>query len=359
MEITIGANIKRLRTAKSITQEQLSVAMNVTCAAVSKWERGETYPDITLLQPLAYYFGVTLDELMGYDQEKIRAKIDEVITLYRKHMNKDKAYAHDIIVKAYRDYPNDYWIMHYYMWNIGGEMSDNDPQVLLAHKEEFLVICDKILEGCTEETLRLNAWNMCAKILHAEGKTEEALRIYQEKFTNWYHTGGQKTEQLFAKDTAEYDYWVKKNMYELVAFAGHKLSSTILFDASIPVAEKVKKAIRYGDLMLKALNETDDIFFAGLAEAFLGRTRGYLTYHGASEQDIATLLDMNLYAAQKIANAVRTDDAVRQAYFPERVSVSEDDFLAWIVNGLLNAKGGRHAELLKNPEYRAVLDKYR
>ena len=46
--------------------------MNVTCAAVSKWERGETYPDITLLQPLAYFFEVTLDELMGYDQKKFR-----------------------------------------------------------------------------------------------------------------------------------------------------------------------------------------------------------------------------------------------------------------------------------------------
>ena len=90
MEMTIGANIKRLRSEKNITQEQLSVAMNVTCAAVSKWERGETYPDITLLQPLAYFFGVTLDELMGYDQEKIQAEIDEVITLYRKHRNSNK-----------------------------------------------------------------------------------------------------------------------------------------------------------------------------------------------------------------------------------------------------------------------------
>ena len=79
MKMTIGANIKRLRTAKNITQEQLSVAMNVTCAAVSKWERGESYPDITLLQPLAYLFGVTLDELMGYDHAKIQTEIDERI----------------------------------------------------------------------------------------------------------------------------------------------------------------------------------------------------------------------------------------------------------------------------------------
>ena len=144
MEMTIGANIKRLRTAKNITQEQLSVAMNVTCAAVSKWERGETYPDITLLQPLAYFFEVTLDELMGYDQKKVQADIDETIALYRKHWKDSKG--REIIVKAYHDYPNDYRIMHYYMWNIGGDMADNNPTVLIEHKEEFLSICEKILD---------------------------------------------------------------------------------------------------------------------------------------------------------------------------------------------------------------------
>ena len=91
MKMTIGANIKRLRAAKNITQEQLSVAMNVTCAAVSKWERGESYPDITLLQPLAYFFGVTLDELMGYDHEKIQTEIDEIIELYNKIVKNLKA----------------------------------------------------------------------------------------------------------------------------------------------------------------------------------------------------------------------------------------------------------------------------
>ena len=44
MEMLIGKNIKRLRISKSITQEQLSEAMNVTCAAVRKWERGGSQP---------------------------------------------------------------------------------------------------------------------------------------------------------------------------------------------------------------------------------------------------------------------------------------------------------------------------
>jgi len=357
MEMTIGANIKRLRTAKNITQEQLSVAMNVTCAAVSKWERGETYPDITLLQPLAYFFGVTLDELMGYDQEKIQAEIDEVITLYRKHRHSNKG--REIIVKAYKDYPNDYWIMHYYMWNIAGHFADNDPAVLIAHKNEFLAICGKILDGCTEENLRLGAWNMRAKILHAEGKTDEALEIYKTKFTDWYTTSGQKTEQLFSKNTDEYYFWLNKNMYELIAFAGHKLAQVIFYDRSLSIKEKGKKAISYGKMMIRCFDEAEDIFFAGLAEAFLGQTRGLLMYCGGDDEDVVAILDMNLYVAKKIAEAEKEDNVVHEAYFPTRVSVEENDFLAWIVNTLINPKDERRAELLKNPEYKAVLDKYR
>lgn len=72
MEMTIGANIKRLRSAKNITQEQLSVAMNVTCAAVSKWERGASMPDLPMLAALAAYFDVTTDALLGLSDDKIK-----------------------------------------------------------------------------------------------------------------------------------------------------------------------------------------------------------------------------------------------------------------------------------------------
>ena len=278
MKMTIGANIKALRNQKNITQEQLSVAMNVTCAAVSKWERGETYPDITLLQPLAYFFGVTLDDLMGYNQERVKAEIDEVLVAYRKNWISDPEEARKIIVKAYRDYPNDYWVMHYYMWNLAGEMSDNDPKILLANKEEFSKICERILEGCTEETIRLNAWNMRAKILYAEGKTEEALEIYKSKYTNWYHTCGQKCEQLYAKGSDEHYAWTEKNMYELTAFAAGKFARVVFYDKSAPLAENLQKGSSYADLLLKLFEETKDGFFGTLAYAFITRIVNDLKY---------------------------------------------------------------------------------
>ena len=311
MEMTIGANIKRLRTAKNITQEQLSTAMNVTCAAVSKWERGETYPDITLLQPLAYFFGVTLDELMGYNREKIQAEIDEVIALYRKHWNENEG--REIIVKAYRDYPNDYWIMHYYMWNIAGDMADNNPAVLIDYKEEFLAICDKILEGCTEDNIRLGAWNMRAKILHAEGKTEEALEIYKTKFTDWFTTGGQKIEQLFAKDTSEYYFHVQKNMYELIDFSADKFGRTVFFNPLLSMQEKSERALHYGDLMLNAFEETGEVFFLMMAKSFLERMENDLRYRGGTEEQAMAVRDKKRYAANLLEEMKEDNKALHHS----------------------------------------------
>ena len=356
MEMTIGANIKRLRTAKNITQEQLSVAMNVTCAAVSKWERGETYPDITLLQPLSYFFEVTLDELMGYDQKKVQADIDKTIALYRKHWKDSKG--REIIVRAYHDYPNDYWVMHYYMWNIGGDMADNDPAVLLEHKDEFLSICGKILDGCTEDTLRLGAWNMRAKILHAEGKTDEALRIYQTKFADWYTTSGQKTEQLFAKVTDEYYFHVRKNMYELGDFAADKLGRTVFFDPALSMSEKAERAILYGDLMLNAYRETKEAFFLMLAESFLGRIENDLYYRGGTDEQIIAVMDKDLYAKKLLEEARGKNEPLNRA-FDSYSEGARRNILKYTIDCRIGANGGRRAELLKNPEYRAVLDKYR
>ena len=61
----IGENIKKLRKAKGMTQEDLAEAVNVSYQAVSKWENGGS-PDLEMLPLLANTFNVTIDELMGF-----------------------------------------------------------------------------------------------------------------------------------------------------------------------------------------------------------------------------------------------------------------------------------------------------
>ncbi|MBQ6780394.1 MAG: helix-turn-helix transcriptional regulator [Treponema sp.] len=55
-----GAMIKRLREKKNLTQTQLAEKINVTDKAVSKWETGRGYPDISLVEPLAMALGVSV-----------------------------------------------------------------------------------------------------------------------------------------------------------------------------------------------------------------------------------------------------------------------------------------------------------
>lgn len=64
-QLRCGEQLAFLRREKQVTQEQLAQAVGVTNQAVSKWESGQSYPDITLLPALAAYFDVTVDELLG------------------------------------------------------------------------------------------------------------------------------------------------------------------------------------------------------------------------------------------------------------------------------------------------------
>ncbi|WP_099468914.1 helix-turn-helix domain-containing protein [Konateibacter massiliensis] len=61
----MGKFIAELRKAKSMTQKDLASKLNVTDKAVSKWERGLSYPDISLLPDLANILGVTASELLN------------------------------------------------------------------------------------------------------------------------------------------------------------------------------------------------------------------------------------------------------------------------------------------------------
>ena len=60
-----GAMIKRLREEKNLTQAELAERVNVTDKAISKWETGRGYPDISLVEPLAKALGVSVIELLS------------------------------------------------------------------------------------------------------------------------------------------------------------------------------------------------------------------------------------------------------------------------------------------------------
>lgn len=70
MTIYLGENLKSLRKARGITQESFANYLGVSFQAVSKWERNDSYPDITMLPEIAEFFSVTLEDLLGVNREE-------------------------------------------------------------------------------------------------------------------------------------------------------------------------------------------------------------------------------------------------------------------------------------------------
>lgn len=78
--MNLGEKIKRLRKEKNLSQEQLAKMLNVSRQAISKWESGSTYPDISNLVLLRDIFDITLDNLI-IDEIKDSDKIKNSKTL--------------------------------------------------------------------------------------------------------------------------------------------------------------------------------------------------------------------------------------------------------------------------------------
>lgn len=83
MNLDIGARIRELRLARSMTQEQLAQRLNLSAQAVSKWENGVTMPDIQLLPELSVVFGVTIDELFSLTDETRFLRIEYMLESVR------------------------------------------------------------------------------------------------------------------------------------------------------------------------------------------------------------------------------------------------------------------------------------
>ena len=107
MEINLKEKLRALRQQKNITQEVLANHLGITPQSVGKWERGEGFPDITLLPKIAFYFDVTVDELLCVDQ----VRVEEAITKYKRQSaiyqnNGENEKNLELWEKAYTEFPN-------------------------------------------------------------------------------------------------------------------------------------------------------------------------------------------------------------------------------------------------------------
>ena len=78
LKAIIAENIAILRKSKGLTQGELAEKLNYSDKAVSKWERGESVPDIVVLKAIADLFGVTVDYLLTRDHTVYKKERKEI-----------------------------------------------------------------------------------------------------------------------------------------------------------------------------------------------------------------------------------------------------------------------------------------
>lgn len=86
LKLIIAKNIASLRQASHMTQLELAEKLNYSDKAISKWERGESIPDVIVLKSIADLFGVTLDYLLEEDHTAPKPEVPQEIP-GRKHRN--------------------------------------------------------------------------------------------------------------------------------------------------------------------------------------------------------------------------------------------------------------------------------
>lgn len=261
--------------------------------------------------------------------------------------------ASDLIESARKKYPHDYRIMNTYMWDKAGGKVNCRTEKLINNQKEFTQICDCILEGCKREDLRIEAINMKAKLQHAVGDTESALETLSQ-LSDWQ--AHMVTEQLFAKDTPEFHYWITRNYYGLVNVMAIKHARVIWFDQSFSVSEKTVKlesvAETYSEISQKNNFEP---FLIG-EEAVYAFLADILTVNSAAVEEIIRIREKQFISIEKLMKLAESDEILYESI---KRTYKTDNMIIWAVNRLLNFPKSQFVGLRENSKYMEMLAKWK
>ena len=77
--MSLGKVIRKYRKNRNLTQEEMAGRLGVTASAVNKWENENSYPDITLLAPIARLLNISLDPLLSFREDLTTEEINEIV----------------------------------------------------------------------------------------------------------------------------------------------------------------------------------------------------------------------------------------------------------------------------------------
>lgn len=271
MELPIGKIILKLRKKAGITQEQLADAVGVSIPAVSKWETGSSYPDITLLIPIARYLGVSVDELLHYENDISTDRVHEIV---KECTEKFEASGFDIGFKLCCDYLKEYPNNLYLKYELSGLLPWYAAKCGVSQEKSQAAVekaVELLREACKskEDKIRDASQYLLACTYLQMDKSGEAQEILEKM-----PAGGLDPKKILPTAYLlqnELDKAVKldqENLFEGVQSAAQALTSL----ASVAMKRKKwDEALRYADAQCKLIQafELDDFMASSNCQLYL------------------------------------------------------------------------------------------
>ncbi len=175
----LSESIRAHRRERSMTQEQLAEAMNVSAAAVSKWENGQSVPDISVLTALADYFEVSLDALVGY---RVCSRRREELVEQIRSLTRQKKYreATAAAQEALRRYPNHFGAVYESARMYGFNGMEHGSREALRTAVDLMERAMALMDQNTDPALRKESlWSYLGLWYANLGDREQAIRCYE------------------------------------------------------------------------------------------------------------------------------------------------------------------------------------
>lgn len=177
MSISIAKIIKTLRARKGITQEELALHLGVTSQAISKWERNEGYPDITMLPIIANFFEISTDELLGVDVSKKQEIIKVIIANSNSfYQHGDLSNARRVLEDGLTEYPNAHRLLLELI-----QLKYESPYANRVEKDAVIassiVILERILNESNDSAIRNFATALLIRHYRYQGQHQKALSL--------------------------------------------------------------------------------------------------------------------------------------------------------------------------------------
>ena len=185
MKLCIGEKLKYHRHRKGLTQEEVATHMGISFQAISKWERGEGYPDITMLPTLANYFGITVDELIGMQEIASRRDYEGFVEEWKENNRQGKHEENVALMReSLKRYPGDALLLVQLSTSL--EKLDGTGEEKEANLRESVLLQEEILRGEDSEVRSATLFNVCF-VYEKLGEHEKAMAA-AKKLPNLYKT---------------------------------------------------------------------------------------------------------------------------------------------------------------------------